>query len=183
MRLHRVLGLALGGWFALLGLTGSRATATEVLDIAKNLKPSPRGELEITDVNVEYLRRGRLNVELLGRGTAWLDTGTHESLVQATNFVEAVENRQGLKISCPEEIAFRQGFVDAGQLARLAAAFGRGNDYGSYLLGLLESDAAARVAECASPEDRAELTRLHALLERFRCWQRRSRAARQMAPD
>ena len=102
-----------------------------VVDIARNLKPSVRGELEITDVNSEYLRRGQLRVETLSRGFAWLDTGTHDSLLDAGNFVAAIEKRMGLKISCPEEIAFRKGFIDRSQLLDLAAAFP--NDYGTYL--------------------------------------------------
>ncbi|MEX2186679.1 MAG: glucose-1-phosphate thymidylyltransferase RfbA [Pirellulales bacterium] len=104
------------------------------LDIAASLKPSARGELEITDVNLAYLRRGTLHVETLGRGYAWLDTGTHASLLQAANFVEAIEQRQGLKICCPEEIAFRKGFISAEQLRRLAAE--TSNDYGKYLTDL-----------------------------------------------
>ena len=102
-----------------------------VVGISRNLKPSIRGELEITDVNSEYLRRGRLRVEMLSRGFAWLDTGTHDSLLDAGNFVAAIEKRMGLKISCPEEIAFRRGFIDRPQLLLLAASFP--NEYGAYL--------------------------------------------------
>jgi len=107
-----------------------------VVDIAKSLAPSARGEYEITDLNAEYFRRGSLTVETLGRGTAWLDTGTHETLLQAFSFIQTIEERQGLKISCPEEIAFRQGWVDKVQLADLAAANGK-SSYGRYLLDLL----------------------------------------------
>ncbi len=107
-----------------------------VLDIAADLKPSRRGELEITDVNVAYLGRGLLHLETLGRGTAWLDTGTFEALHQASNFIQIIEQRQGLKVACLEEIAFRMGFIDATQLERLASAFR--NDYGPYLRGLLK---------------------------------------------
>jgi glucose-1-phosphate thymidylyltransferase len=107
-----------------------------VVDIACALKPSRRGELEITDVNMEYLRRGALKMELLGRGMAWLDTGTHESLHDASTFIETIEKRQGLKIACVEEIAYRMGYIDDEQLRRLAEPF-RQSAYGDYLLGLL----------------------------------------------
>jgi len=119
-------------------VTGLYFYDNRVLDIAAQLRPSARGELEITDVNRRYLDMGALRVELFGRGIAWLDTGTHESLLQASMFIEAIENRQGLKVCAPEEIAFRSGFIDAGQLERLAAALGK-TDYGAYLLQLLRS--------------------------------------------
>ena len=107
----------------------------QVVNIAENLKPSARGELEITDVNLEYLRRGQLKVKLLGRGFAWLDTGTHQALQQASSFVQAIQNRQGLKISSVEEIAFRKGYIDKEQLIRLASDMSQ-NGYGQYLLEL-----------------------------------------------
>jgi glucose-1-phosphate thymidylyltransferase len=118
-------------------VTGLYFYDNEVLDIAANLKPSPRGELEITDVNREYLKRGRLTVEQLGRGFAWFDTGTHASLLDACNFVETIETRQGLKIACPEEVAFAMKFIDAKQLESLAAPV-RKSEYGKYLLRLIE---------------------------------------------
>ena len=110
---------------------------SDVVQIARDLQPSVRGELEITDVNIEYLRRGQLRVEVLGRGVAWLDTGTHETLLQAATFVETIQQRQGLKIACIEEIAYRKGFIDANQLRQLAAPLIQ-SGYGGYLLQLLE---------------------------------------------
>ena len=119
-------------------VTGLYFYDNRVLDIAGGLSPSARGELEITDVNVEYLNRQELRVEVMGRGMAWLDAGTHDSLQQATNFVETIEQRQGLKVACPEEISYRLGYIDADQLARLAEPM-RKNGYGRYLLELLEN--------------------------------------------
>jgi glucose-1-phosphate thymidylyltransferase len=110
----------------------------QVVDIAANLTPSARGELEITDVNRAYLERGELTVEMMGRGYAWLDTGTPDSLIEAADFVRTLEKRQGFKIACPEEIAFDRGFIDASQLEALAASFGS-SKYGQYLRGLVES--------------------------------------------
>ncbi len=109
----------------------------EVMEIAKNLEPSPRGEYEITDVNQEYLRRGKLKVGILGRGTAWLDTGTFDSLMQAGSFVQIIEERQGLKIGCIEEIAYRMGFINAEQLKEIATPLVK-SGYGQYLLNLTE---------------------------------------------
>jgi glucose-1-phosphate thymidylyltransferase len=109
-----------------------------VVDIAKDIRPSWRGELEITDVNLAYLECGDLHVELLGRGTAWLDTGTHDSLLDAGNFIKTIEDRQGLKIACPEEVAYRMGFIDAEQLCRIAEPL-RKSGYGQYLLHLVNA--------------------------------------------
>jgi glucose-1-phosphate thymidylyltransferase len=111
----------------------------DVISIAENLKPSARGELEITDVNLAYLRRGDLRVELLGRGFAWLDTGTHEALQQAASYVEAIQDRQGLKISCIEEIAYRLGYISRKQVRRLAADMLK-NDYGRYLMEMVDGE-------------------------------------------
>ena len=119
-------------------VTGLYFYDNRVLDIAANLTPSERGELEITDVNLEYLDRGELRVEIMGRGMAWLDAGTHESLLQSANFIETLEQRQGLKIGCPEEIAYRMGYIDAERLEDLALRMNK-NNYGRYLLDLLES--------------------------------------------
>jgi glucose-1-phosphate thymidylyltransferase len=120
-------------------VTGLYFFDNQVVDIARGLKPSARGELEITDVNLEYLKRGQLRVQRLGRGIAWLDTGTHESLVQASNFIQAVEERQGLMVGCLEEIAYRMHYITADDLARLARAM-RGSTYGQYLLHVLDED-------------------------------------------
>jgi glucose-1-phosphate thymidylyltransferase len=118
-------------------VTGIYFYDNQVVSIAEQLKPSPRGELEITDVNRWYLDHGQLRTEVLGRGIAWLDTGTHDSLLEASNFIHTLEHRQGLKVSCPEEIAYRLGYIDEEQLRQLAAQIGK-STYGQYLLRLLE---------------------------------------------
>jgi glucose-1-phosphate thymidylyltransferase len=117
-------------------VTGLYIYDNDVVSIAESLRPSQRGEYEITDVNLEYLRQGRLRVERFGRGVAWLDTGTHESLLQASMFIEAIESRQGLKVSCPEEIVFRAGWIDREQLATLVRGLGK-TGYAGYLQSLL----------------------------------------------
>lgn len=118
-------------------VTGLYFYDNQVLDIARDLKPSPRGELEITDVNRIYLERKQLSVQVMGRGHAWLDTGTHESLLDASQFIATIEKRQGLKVACPEEIAYRKGWLDAGQLEKLAQPMLK-NPYGQYLMSVLK---------------------------------------------
>ena len=105
--------------------------------MAKSLNPSARGELEITDINRIYMEQGRLSVAMMGRGYAWLDTGTHQSLIEASNFIATIEERQGLKVSCPEEIAFRKGFIDVSQVEKLAEPLSK-NDYGKYLIKMVK---------------------------------------------
>jgi glucose-1-phosphate thymidylyltransferase len=117
-------------------VTGLYFYDNDVLEIAASLKPSARGELEITDVNQKYLERQKLSVEVFGRGIAWLDTGTHESLLQASNYIEAIQSRQGWKVCCPEEIAYRAGFIDAAQLEKLARLMSK-TAYGNYLIDIL----------------------------------------------
>jgi glucose-1-phosphate thymidylyltransferase len=118
-------------------ITGLYFYDNRVVDVAKSLQPSARGELEITDVNKHYLEQGKLNVGIMGRGMAWLDTGTHDSLLEAATFIETIEKRQGLKVACPEEIAYRTGLISAEQVQRLAEPLKK-NGYGQYLLGLLD---------------------------------------------
>ena len=120
-------------------VTGLYFYDQQVVDLAKKLKPSPRGELEITDLNRMYLEQGTLKVEIMGRGYAWLDTGTHESLLDAGQFIATLEKRQGLKVSCPEEIAYRQQWIDAAQLEKLAQPLSN-NGYGQYLLRVLQGN-------------------------------------------
>ena len=117
-------------------ITGLYFYDASVVDVAKSVRPSPRGELEITDVNMHYLNAGQLDVQTMGRGYAWLDTGTHESMLEASHYIATIENRQGLKVACPEEIAYRSGWIDASQVEALARPLSK-NGYGQYLLAIL----------------------------------------------
>jgi glucose-1-phosphate thymidylyltransferase len=134
-------------------VTGLYFYDEEVVDIAANVRPSWRGELEITDVNNVYLEQGRLRVERLGRGHTWLDTGTHESLLDAANFVRTIELRQGLKVGCPEEVAFYSGYIDEEQILRLAKAF-NGSEYGRYVRDLVSVDKSE--ARCRGAHERRD---------------------------
>ncbi|MCP8869294.1 glucose-1-phosphate thymidylyltransferase, partial [Latilactobacillus curvatus] len=120
-------------------VTGLYFYDNQVVDIAKNIKPSPRGELEITDINKAYLEKGQLDVELMGRGFAWLDTGTHDSLQEASSFIATVQKRQNLKVACLEEIAYRMHYIDKAKVIELAQPLKK-NDYGQYLLRLVKED-------------------------------------------
>jgi glucose-1-phosphate thymidylyltransferase len=120
-------------------VTGLYFYDNQVCDFARDLKPSPRGELEITDINRLYLERGQLSVEIMGRGMAWLDTGTHDSLLEASQFIQTIERRQGLKVACPEEVAWHQGWINDGELEKLAEPLAK-SSYGKYLKGLLQKE-------------------------------------------
>ncbi|MBW4561947.1 MAG: glucose-1-phosphate thymidylyltransferase RfbA [Mojavia pulchra JT2-VF2] len=133
---------------------------SQVVEIASSLKPSARNELEITDVNLAYLRLGQLQVELLGRGYAWLDTGTHESLHQASNFIQTLEERQGLKIACIEEIAYLQGYIDFSQLRRLAESMAK-SSYGRYLMTIIENEQSSATIEHKNGQEYSILTNFH----------------------
>jgi glucose-1-phosphate thymidylyltransferase len=120
-------------------VTGLYFYDNDVCELASQLRPSARGELEITDLNLAYLRSGRLRVEKLGRGIAWLDTGTHDSLIQASNFIQAIEERQGLQVACLEEIAWRMGYIETSDVRRMAASMGK-TGYGQYLMRMIDKE-------------------------------------------
>jgi glucose-1-phosphate thymidylyltransferase len=143
-------------------VTGLYFYDNEVANIAQGLKPSTRGELEITDVNRVYLERGQLNVQIMGRGYAWLDTGTHGNLMEASNFIKTIEHRQGFKVACPEEVAYRQGFISSAQLEKLAHLLGK-NGYGEYLMRVLNE---TRPQHTVSAPDVQEQRRPHAEVSR-----------------